>query len=144
MYNKKRDISLLFLFILIFSNVGLSFNIHLCQGEIERMSLHYANNNAHECEMTAAKLMSCCSDDASSQADDDCCTNDIITQSPVDKAFVKSFPVSFEALLPSYTWTALEDRTVIAQEKQSVILDSYCESNAPPLFKLYCQYLFYA
>ncbi|WP_430615041.1 HYC_CC_PP family protein [Flavobacterium sp. JP2137] len=145
MYNKKW-ISFLFLLTLLFSNVGLAVNIHYCRGQVEKTSLIYTHDHSDSsCKMLDhQKQEKDCCENPEIKKDSDCCQDQVVSQQFTDKNFVKAFPFQFDLYLIPAPWTPLDSLVYIPQEGVSTDLLFYCDSNAPPLFKLYCQYLLYA
>lgn len=130
----KKHISIFLAILLLVSNVGLAFNVHYCGGEISSVSLNATlpslKNDKGCCEKIANKKDSCCKD------------KKIVFQKKTDNGIVKSFSFQFNYvfLVPEY------ERTVFAVTpsfKNNSSLTYYCDANAPPLFKLYNQYLLY-
>ena len=130
----KKHISIFLAILLLVSNVGLAFNVHYCGGEISSVSLNSTlpslKNKKGCCEKLASKKDSCCKD------------KKIVFQKKTDNGIVKSFSFQFNYvfLVPQY------ERTVFAVTpsfKNNSSLAYYCDANAPPLFKLYHQYLLY-
>lgn len=123
---------------LLFSNLGLALNIHYCGTSIEKITLGYASSMS--CTDTIGEE-ACCSETPS---ESDCCKDEIIKQSN-DEVIVKVFTTYF-----SSDFTApinYEFRPLVVGEQQllkKMDVAFYCESNAPPLYKLYHQFLFYA
>ncbi len=141
MYNKKW-IPYLFLFSLLFSNIGLAYNIHSCRGNIEKISLAYTKHQEDSsCKMDSEE--SCCSIPEVKKKND-CCKDDVVTQQPTDKNLVKTFLVQWDHFILPSPWNPLDSLAYIPQEELPLELLFYCDSHAPPLFKLYCQYIFYA
>lgn len=143
---KKRHISILFLFIFIFSNVGWSINAHYCQGELKEASLLHNSNNAID---AFAQTMPCCETDVActspqTESDQDCCKDEIVKSNTSEQNFVKVVPWQLELLSAEITWHTPFLNTTHIAEATNNLLDSYLEANAPPLFKLYCRLLFYA
>lgn len=146
----KRHISVLFLFIFIFSNVGWSVNVHFCQDEIYS-ELSYLQHSGHQCAMEKeTKPMPCCEKPESNSKtekhhkDKDCCTNQVIKSNAADQSVVKILPLQFEAITADISWTELQYNHAIVQKIKNEHLFYYVDSNAPPLFKLYCKLIFYA
>jgi len=144
--HKPKTYSILFLLILLFSNVGLAFNIHYCQGQIEKISSVYSHHKHNDvCEMQQQAEKSCCNKTTiSSQKDDDCCKDDILTQNPIDKNFVKVFPIQLDPFISTEIWNSENYDWIPILKKADSSPAFYCDSNAPPLFKLYCRLIFYA
>lgn len=127
--------------LILVSNVGLAFNVHYCGGNLAEISLDY--KKSEPCvEKKVEKENSCC---ANSDEHDSCCSNDKIDlkKSISDEVIVKSFQLDLGVFTFAEEWkpfstTAVEEEIVKSNEPSF-----YCDSNAPPLYKLYCQYIFY-
>ena len=133
--NIKRCTSLFLAFLLLVSNVGMAFNVHYCSDKITSVSL---NSSAYS--LNSEK--DCCKKIASKK--DSCCKNKFLNfQKKSDNAIVKTF--SFE---PHFSFLIQEVQPIVyssnANFKSSSITSYFCDANAPPFFKLYHQYIFYA
>jgi hypothetical protein len=131
----KKQISVFLAVLLLVSNVGLAFNVHYCGGEISAVSLNSILPSLKSekgcCEKIVDKKDSCCKD------------KKIVIQKKVDNGIVKSFSFQFD-----YSFLVPEQNnlivfTAIPSFKNNLNLSYYCDANAPPLFKLYSQYLLY-
>ncbi|HKO78575.1 MAG TPA: hypothetical protein VJU52_15270, partial [Flavobacterium sp.] len=121
--------------LLLVSNVGLAFNVHYCGGEISSISLN----------STFPSLQSekgCCEKKVVSKKDSCCKDKKIVVQKKSDNGIVKSFSFQFD-----YVYVVSEFQPVVFEAipsfKNNLSLTYYCDANAPPLFKLYSQYLLY-
>ncbi|WP_268848958.1 HYC_CC_PP family protein [Flavobacterium aestivum] len=132
--NFKKQISIFLAVLLLVSNVGLAFNVHYCGGEISSVSLNSALPSLKSekgcCEKIVDKKDSCCKD------------KKIVIQKKVDNGIVKSFSFQFDYtfLVPEHNLIVF---TTVPSFKNNLNLSYYCDANAPPLFKLYSQYLLY-
>lgn len=132
--NFKKQISIILAMLLLVSNVGLAFNVHYCGGEISSVSVNSTLSSLQSekgcCEKIVDKKDSCCKD------------KKIVIQKKVDNGIVKSFSFQFD-----YTFIVTEYNpivfTAVPSFKSNWSLSYYCDANAPPLFKLYSQYLLY-
>ncbi|RXR20542.1 hypothetical protein EQG63_01005 [Flavobacterium amnicola] len=138
----KKHINVLLAILILVSNVGLAFNVHYCEGKISGISFNYKVEEPCVDEKPT-KITSCC---AVENSHDSCCSNDKveIKKTTSENVLVKSFQLDLASYL-----LVQECRFFQAILLQEVILPSenpsfYCESNAPPLYKLYSQYIFYA
>ena len=129
----KKHICLFLAFFLLVSNTGFSFNVHFCGDKIASISFssNVSKQNLDE---------SCC---GIVENNTNCCNDKVLNfQKNIEQVIVKSFssevasavlisnekPIIFSAL-PSF--------------KTNAIPSYYCDAHAPPLFKLYHQYIFY-
>ena len=133
--NFKKQISIFLAVLLLVSNVGLAFNVHYCGGEISSVSLNSTLPSLKSekgcCEKIVDKKDSCCKD------------KKIVIQKKADNGIVKSFSFQFDYsfLVPEHN--NLIVFTAVPSFKNNLNFSYYCDANAPPLFKLYSQYLLY-
>jgi len=130
----KKHISLFLAFFLLVSNVGLAFNVHYCGDEIDSVSLKpsFVDNDSEEnCCGVVEKISKCCKDKV------------IVIQKNTHDATIKYFSVQFDYHFLVQDFYCFN--FTFPQFFNKTILNSYyCDANAPPLFKLYSQYIFYA
>lgn len=137
----NRHISILLAMLILVSNVGLAFNVHYCHGEVSSVSLAYKIqepcNDHHD-----KSEKSCCA--AADESHKKCCDNDIVKlEDKSDNIIVKSFQLDLAAFCQISEWKPVQFYSEVPVGKEQSP-SFYCEANAPPLFKLYCQYIFYA
>ncbi|MBP2284262.1 hypothetical protein H4V97_002580 [Flavobacterium sp. CG_23.5] len=132
--NIKKCTSLFLAFLLLVSNVGLAFNVHYCGKEIASVSLNTIVSQQSDkgcCEKIVAKKDSCCKDKV------------VNFQKKSDNATAKAF--SFDS---HFSFLIQEWQTIVISSnrnfKTTQVTSFFCDANAPPLFKLYNQYIFYA
>ena len=130
----KKCTSLFLAFLLLVSNVGLAFNVHYCGEQIASVSLNTIVSPTIEkgcCEKIVAKKNSCCKDKV------------VNFQKKSDNTTIKAF--SFDS---HFSFLIQEWQTIVFSSnenfKSTQTASYFCDSNAPPLFKLYSQYIFYA
>jgi hypothetical protein len=118
------------------SNIGMAFNVHYCGDSIAAISLHSELLSLTEpdgcCEKTAVVEK------------DSCCKDKVVHfEKKSDNATVKIvlFDISAPFLVP------VQQVPVFATTphfQKTVVNDFYVVINAPPLYQLYHQYIFYA
>jgi hypothetical protein len=131
----KKCINLLLVFLLLVSNVGVAFNVHYCGNQPASISLKttFENKNLEK---------NCC---GVAEKKSHCCKNKVVHfQKKKDNATLKAF--SFQSpyvfLIPK---NQVEHFLSGSENFKTTVLTSYyCDANAPPLFQLYSQYIFYA
>lgn len=142
--NFKKHISTLLTFLILASNMGLALNVHYCHGRVASVSFAYKLEESckghHEAE---SKTKACCAADTGHKH---CCKNDLVKlqdDSNNDNILVKSLQLDLSAFCTAEEWKPMQffDEAPLAAQQ---IPSFYCKANAPPLFKLYCQYIFYA
>ncbi len=138
----KKHISLFLAFFLLVSNVGFAVDVHYCGGEIASVKPVFWKTV--ESQNTVEK--SCCPPKASSTVEEkgDCCKDKVFNiQKKSENTTVTSisFQSDFNFLFEEWNPVVFAK---ISNFESSEITSYYCDANAPPLFKLYHQYIFYA
>jgi hypothetical protein len=114
------------------SNVGFALNVHYCDNRIASVSFNTASPSSIEedcCGVTEQKSH-CCKDKI------------VLIQKKSDQAIVKSFAFEWQDLVFP-TQYPLFFYAVDFSFQNNKVAAYYCDSHAPPLFKLYSQYIFY-
>lgn len=139
MRNHKYICFILAIF-LMFSNIGLAVNIHYCKGEIEQISLGYQSGVA--CEVDADHDKACCKEKPEKES---CCKDDVIKQGTDQNQVVsKVFQVQTDLFVAPITYDFTTPFLLESNVPKSTFVSFYCESNAPPLYKLFKKYIYYA
>ncbi|WP_374174760.1 hypothetical protein [Flavobacterium tructae] len=128
----KKCTGLFLAFLLLVSNIGFAFDVHYCGGEIVSVSL---NTTA------AAPEKNCC---GTSEKKASCCKDKVVHfEKKSDDATIKFFffQFAFPMAVQEYQPIAFLG---IANFKSNQVISYYSDANAPPLFKLYHQYIFYS
>jgi len=134
--NFRKHISIVLASLILLANLGLSFAVHYCKDEIASVSFQY-----QEDEPCVEDVKSCC---AKEDSHDSCCSNKLIkVEKKTDDILVKTFQLDLEQAVFITDWkpnfAAFESENFVSSE-----VGFYCDSHAPPLYKLYCQLVFYA
>ena len=134
--NFRKHISIVLATLILLANLGLSFAVHYCKDEIASVSFQY-----QEDEPCVEDVKSCC---ATADSHDSCCSNKLIkVEKQTDDILVKTFQLDLEQAVFNADWKPnLEVLNPVATTSNEVAF--YCDSHAPPLYKLYCQLVFYA
>lgn len=134
--NFRKHISIVLASLILLANLGLSFSVHYCKDEIASVSFQY-----QEEEPCVEKATSCC---AKENSHDSCCSNKSIkVEKKTDDLLVKTFQLDLEPIVLYKDWNPnLIPFTSVVNTSNEVAF--YCDSHAPPLYKLYCQLVFYA
>jgi len=134
----KRNIALFFTCYYLVISVGLSMTLHFCGGSLAGMSV---TSREVVCEVSDVQDVCCF---IKSETKSGCCNDTVLDLSEVDE----------DSLLDSSN--ILKQYIAIAQNvlcyfftntqfKNKVALPNYTfQSNAPPLYKLYGTYIYYA
>lgn len=131
----KSGVSLFLATLLLISNFGLAFNVHFCGDKIASItSTISAADSDIEC---------CCINEKSEK--NDCCKDKVVDLKKETKEVVlKSASFQIDAPFILVKSSEIIFAKVEKIVSKSVVAHYYCVSNAPPLFKLYQQYVFYA
>jgi len=138
----NKHIGILLTFLILASNMGFALNVHYCHGEISSVSLAYRADAPCGAKEKKESKKGCC---AAKENNKKCCKNNLVKlkNDKADNIIVKSLQLDLSAFYTVEEWKpvafAAEAPIVTAQNPSF-----YCEAHAPPLFKLYCQYIFYA
>ena len=137
--NFKRHISVFLALFILLVNSSASLVLHYCHDQIASISLVYQENKVAD----AVYEDSCCAADDKSDEKSCCSDEEIKVDKKIDYSILKGFQfnvlaVTFENEMPSF----FNQENVLSTNQK--ILDYYCDSNAPPFYKLYSQLIFYA
>lgn len=138
--NFKKCTSLFLAFLLLVSNAGLAFNVHYCGGEIASISSVFLKEEA--CEMPVVEKPCCVKAVADTQTD--CCSDKVVNfKAKSNDVVIKAFSFQVDMALPvsDHPLPKFNPVSIAIIEQKTTY---YCEAHAPPLFKLYSQYIFYA
>lgn len=138
----KKSIASLFLFLMLFSNLGLAINMHYCEDVLSKVTFSTSDlRDACEHDETNAD-QSCC---LVGEDHEDCCTDSIVTPD-IKELVSKQHQISIDSFVAVITTSCFEWNslfpTVLGAKKEFFFYE-VC-SNAPPLFDLFSQRLFYS
>lgn len=139
----KAHIAFLLSFLILVSNVGMAFNVHYCEGKISGVSFNYKTEEPCIEEKPCVVEKSCC---AKQDTHDECCKNDKvdIKKTASDNVLVKNFQLDLASFIPAQEYNFSQFVVLKEFVQKSENPSFYCDTNAPPLYKLYSQYIFYA
>ena len=128
--------SLFLALLILVSNVGMAFSVHFCGGKIAGISSNYnlekkLSESVHQCCIKKLK------------ENKSCCKDKIVKLNKKSDFTSKSF--SFNA--DTAAVLVIEPKstiTLIPILGRRIVPSYHCDAHAPPLFKLYSQYIFYA
>lgn len=131
----KYIFSIISTFVVLFSNIGLQLNLHYCGGKLDNIAVEYVGKtiekHSEDCCATTQFENSCCIDETLKQTTDETIVYQLSLQLPL-------FIVN--KISDSKPNTFIEPYLVV----QNNYFSYHIWSNAPPLYKLYHQYLLYA
>ncbi|CAM4005659.1 hypothetical protein FLAN108750_04725 [Flavobacterium antarcticum] len=137
----KKFTSLCLAILLLISNFGLAFNVHYCGDKIASISSPFATVETKKADVTEKDC--CCKTDDTKK--DSCCKNKVVdlkkdTKDVIIKTFSFQIDTPFVIVKSSELLFAKAEKVI----SNTNVTEYYCSPNAPPLFKLYQQYIFYA
>jgi len=146
----KKYTALLFASFLMFSNIGLALNVHFCGEEQIASQIVYSKTTGELCnhekshhthtEEDCSLGKSCCG-----SADDhsECCKDEYISQDNSDVITTTVFSFNIDAFVTFENELIFDFAEYSEDFKPDYPYYSY-NSNAPPLYKLYCSLIYYA
>ena len=138
----KKHISFFLAIFLLFSNIGLAIDVHYCGEKVASIKPIYWKNY----ESLLATEKSCCASKTSSivQRNESCCKDKVIHfEKKQENSTIKSIAFQSDYIFLVADWSPIAF-TRLSNFENSRLASYYCDANAPPLFKLYHQYVFYA
>ncbi|MFY0483436.1 HYC_CC_PP family protein [Flavobacterium sp. PLA-1-15] len=137
----KKCTSLFLAFLLLVSNFGLAFNVHYCEGKIASISSVFNVEESCDAPKKVADKK-CCAEKAKDHKQ--CCKDKVVDlEDKSSDTIIKTFSFQIDVPFIAENWKPLAFNEIVAL-KQAQNIVYYCDANAPPLFKLYNQYIFYA
>ncbi|WP_315102399.1 HYC_CC_PP family protein [Capnocytophaga sputigena] len=150
---KRKFINILLSVLILFSNSGWAISFHYCQDSLSSVSLEYITSSvSEEDDDSCASMGSCCA----SEDDEDenetetshkkCCDNTAISSSISDStSIVKALELQLQPfVVSSLVFPTLEVVSIPQTVKKAITRDFFTQLNAPPLYELYCQRVFYS
>lgn len=145
----KKHISILIAFLILVSNSGMAFNVHYCEGKIASITSVFSKEEV--CDTSISELAkqkpievekACCAKPETSHKK--CCSDkEVNLKNKTEKISSKTISLDFE---PAF-FIVFKNHVFSVDFSQNFVPEKvafYCESHAPPLYKLYCQYTFYS
>lgn len=141
----KKHISLFIAFFVLVSNSGLAFNVHYCEGKIAAISSVFSkeevcdtSNSELAKQMPVKETNSCCAKEQTTHKK--CCSDkEVKLESKTEKVVIKTISFDLDSVFVFQDFNSFDfvflPKTVTTQN-----VTYYCDANAPPLYKLYCQF----
>lgn len=137
--NFKKHIATLLSALILFSGIGLAINVHYCGGKVSSVGLTY---KIQELCGVATKKKSCCGSETSTHKK--CCKDSLIKiNKHGENVLVKSLHLDLAAFafVPAECFAfSAQTEAIYARQLPAV----HADPHAPPLYKLYCQLVYYA
>jgi hypothetical protein len=136
----KKHIALLLAFFLLASNSGLALNVHYCGDSIAAVSTVFSKEEV--CEVPIVEEKSCCAKVTTNHKK--CCSDkEINLDDDTEKIVIKSFSLDLDSIFIFNEWQSIQFSTVVSHSYTQPF-EYCCDTNAPPLYQLYSQYILYA
>jgi hypothetical protein len=135
--NFKQSTSLFLAILVLFSSTHFALNIHSCHGMIAAVETVFETKTACHPPISDSES-SCCQNH---EKKNNCCSDETIEASTDDVVMESSIQIQFHFILPdAFSEYFLIEKVNTTQK----LLSYYCDSNAPPLYKLYRKLILYA
>lgn len=136
----RKHISILLALFILVINSSATLVFHSCHDEIAYVSINYQDASL----ATSADENSCCSPIKDENAPDGCCSNqEIKVGKKVDYSLANQLKIVFEAVGSISTKIYSNPQQTLATTIQENVHYTF-DSHAPPFYKLYSQFVFYA
>ncbi|MCL9807965.1 HYC_CC_PP family protein [Flavobacterium luminosum] len=138
----KVQINIILAVLILVSNVGLAFNVHYCGDKIAGISFDYKISDPCD-QKKNEEEKSCC---AKKKKESSCCKNNKIEieKTTSENVLIKSFQLDLTSYILVHEYQSLSFPLLKEVVKKNENPSFYCDTHAPPLYKLYSQYIFYA
>ena len=146
---KRKFINILLSALILFSNSGWAITFHYCKDTLSSVSLEYPTSASEE-EEDCTTMDSCCAsddnDDETETSHKKCCDDTAISSSISDStSVVKALELQLQPfVVSSLVFPTLEVVSIPQTVKKAITRDFFTQLNAPPLYELYCQRVFYS
>ena len=140
--NIKKCTSLFLAILLLVSNIGLAFNVHFCEGKIASISSVYNIEKISDAPKKNVVDEECCAENEKDHRQ--CCKDKVVDlEDKSPDTIIKTFSFQIDIPFLVEDWKPILFKQIVSLKRAEKIV-YYCDANAPPLFKLYNQYIFYA
>ena len=138
--NFKKHISIFLALFILLVNSSASLVLHFCNDQFAYVSLVYQENKL----VDSTSEDSCCALETIDTNDEGCCSNEEIkVEKKIEYSITKGFSNPISILFFENQTTAFSNQTCFLSLAKKTV-PYYCNSNAPPFYKLYSQLIFYA
>lgn len=130
----RKYIHVVLAIFLLVSNIGLAFNVHYCGDSVASISVtSFVKETIGGVDCCGKKIIksSCCKD------------KKVVLEKKSEQSILKDFSFVLEFPMVCCSWTPTKFYSLVS----CINIPKYtyvCEANAPPLYQLYSQYIYYA
>ncbi|MDO4782375.1 MAG: hypothetical protein Q4A09_04050 [Capnocytophaga felis] len=135
----RKFTNILLAILILFSNSGWALSFHYCKDELYSISISYTEVSEQESDSCNLDGGCCGTKDDHS----DCCDNQTFESSKSDNNLISNtFELNLFSFVLSETSYNFDNISILKSNRN--IPAFYIDLNAPPLYKLFCQFVFYA
>lgn len=132
----KKHFSLIMALLLLVSNSGLAINVHFCEGKIAGISSAFSKEEA--CIEPVKEEKACCAKPDPTHKK--CCSDkEVNLKNKIEKIVLKTFSSDMDAVAVFPLWKPAGFAQAVSKTHSNSFA-YYCDANAPPFYKLYCQF----
>lgn len=147
MLSKQIHIARILLTVLLFSQAGFAVNVMYCGNNVDKVTLNNfwkPSTNLDSCSDYEQEVQkhSCCENKEEKSEDEKCCFVEVISQNTTD--YLNVFGLNFDFFILTDTYFYLNNFVETEPQVEDVLNNIGFTPNAPPLYKLYHQFIFYA
>lgn len=125
--------------LILFSNSGWALSFHYCKDELASVSFSYVQNYEEDTD-SCGIADSCCGEDGEHQ---DCCDDQTVESSKSDSNLItKVLELDLCTFILPNVLPTFNNINALKSKKSNIAF--YVDLNAPPLYDLFCQLVFYA
>lgn len=131
----RNYINVLLAILVLVSNTGLAINVHYCGDAVAAVSV----DNFKKVDDSG-----CCGNEA--PVDESCCKDKKveIKKTTTENVLIKSFQLDLAPFIATEEFNFISGNYTIDKLVINDLPAYYCDSHAPPLYKLYSQFIFYS
>ncbi|MFK7003937.1 MULTISPECIES: HYC_CC_PP family protein [Flavobacterium] len=131
----RRFINICLAFLVLISNTGFAINVHYCGEVVAAVTVEHVEKQSDS---------DCCENKV--QIQDSCCKDKKveIKKTTSENVLIKSFQLKIPSFVVLESFKLILKRYKVDLIKKDNLLAYYCDTHAPPLYRLYSRLVFYA
>ena len=147
MLSKQIHIARILLAVLLFSQAGFAVNVMYCHDNVNKVTVNFLTSSeekdscGHD-EVRELPKKGCYENSLSTDADKKCCFVEVISQNGTD--YLNVFGLNFDFFIWNDVYFVFHQFVEFDFKPKNIRAKVGFSSNAPPLYKLYHQYIYYA
>ncbi|AWA28819.1 hypothetical protein HYN48_01225 [Flavobacterium magnum] len=139
----QKSTCLILAMLVLFSNAGLAFSLHFCEGKVAAVSSVF--HSGPVCEMEKQPIKKTCCAKKKAEKHRKCCSDKKVSlTSKSDNGIFKNVAFQFEATFPKHEpLNPTQEKATVLRGPEKTIR-YYCDAHSPPLYLLYSHCILYA